>query len=327
MKDKLKAIIKKFQDKRIVVWGDLILDEYIYTSTSRISREAPVLITEFESNEFILGGAGNVVANIKALGAIPVPVGFIGKNADGEVVKSLLRSNGISTQYRVELDDYRTPKKSRILSGGDNTKKQQVLRIDSINRTEIKEEDYKKLEKIASEILEETNYVIFSDYIYKSVTPPVLNYISESYPSHTIIMDSRYHLPNFKHISIATPNEPEIKAIFPTKTFYNDSDFHQAGFELLEKLDAKGLILKRGHKGMVVFEKGKNPEKIDIHGSANIVDVTGAGDTVIAVLGLSLSVGADLISAAQMANIAAGFVVMKQGAYPIRREELENEIH
>lgn len=322
----LKQIIRDFQDKKVVVWGDLILDEYLYTTTSRISREAPVLITEFESNEFKPGGAGNVVMNIKTLGAVPIPVGFIGKNLDGEIIKDILKSNHISSDYLIELDNYRTPKKSRILSGGENTKKQQVLRIDTFNRSQISEDDYLQLEDMISQLLKQFDYLVISDYLLKSVTPASFKRIRQKHPSTCVILDSRYNLHDFKGLSIATPNEPEIKQVFPSHPFYTDKDFLDAGYELMNLLDARGIVLKRGHQGMIVFERDKTPFKIDIHGSANIVDVTGAGDTVIAVSSLSLAAGADLVSAARLSNIAAGIAVMKEGAYPIHKDELEYEL-
>lgn len=322
----MKSFLPGFKDKRIIVWGDFILDEYIYTTTSRISREAPVLVTEFESNRFLLGGAGNVVMNIKALGAVPLPVGFVGSNNDGHELRQILNQNGISTEYLLELENYRTPKKSRILSGGEHTKKQQVLRIDTLNRFNIKHSAYDRLHEILEHLLQDIDYMIISDYIFESVRPAVLKRLRESVPDTTVIIDSRNHLPKFKDISIATPNEPEVKKLFPGKAFQDEDDFLEAGNSLMERLNATGIIIKRGHKGMIVFEKDQEPRTIGIHGSADIVDVTGAGDTVISVAGLALSAGAGLYDAARLANIAAGFVVMKEGAYPIHINELELEL-
>lgn len=322
----LKAYLPHFKNKKVIVWGDLILDEYIYTTTSRISREAPVLVTEFESNEYILGGAGNVVMNVKMLGAAPIPVAFIGTNSDGKTLKKILEQNAITTDFLVELDDYLTPKKSRILSGGVNTKKQQVLRIDSLDKTEIPKTAYQKIENILKNLLKKTDYLIISDYLYKSVVPDVFNKLNEKFPARNIIIDSRDHLMEFKNTTIATPNEPEIKKLFPVKNFFSEREFYEAGEELRQRLNAGGIILKRGHKGMIIFEKDKPVETIDIHGPAEIVDVTGAGDTVISVVSLALSAGADLLSAARLANVAAGIVVMKEGCYPIGIYELENEL-
>lgn len=326
MYKELQEIIKKFSNKKVIVWGDLILDEYIYTTTGRISREAPVLVTEFESNEFKLGGAGNVVLNIKSLGAEPIPVGFVGDDLDGKILKEILNKNGIKLDYLIKAKNYKTPKKSRILSGGESTKKQQVLRIDKLNRSEIEDTLYNKIEKNLLNLLENVDLLIISDYIYESVRPDILNNIKRSFPSKLITIDSRNNLLKFHNTYIATPNEPEVKRMFPDNNFYSEKDFFKAGLELLEKIKAEGIILKRGHNGLIVFEKNKKPRIINIHGSSDIVDVTGAGDTVISVISLSLLLKANLFLSAQLANIAAGIVVMKEGACPINYKELYNEL-
>lgn len=327
MQKNLTDILRRLEGKKMVVWGDLILDEYVYTTTGRISREAPVLVTEFESNEYILGGAGNVVMNIKALGAIPVPVAFVGTNDDGITLKRILEENGVTTDYLVELENYLTPKKSRILSGGDNTKKQQVLRIDTLNKADVDDAAFQRLEAMLMELSADIDFMIISDYIYKSVRSDVFNRVREAFPANSVIIDSRRHLTKFKGVTVATPNEPEVKAIFPGKHFLDEQDYYDAGAALLERLDARGVILKRGHEGMIVFEKGRPPVPIEIYGSADIVDVTGAGDTVISVAGPALAAGAELTAASQLANIAAGIVVMKEGCYPITKDELEYELN
>ncbi|MCP5045941.1 MAG: hypothetical protein GY940_02145, partial [bacterium] len=226
----------------------------------------------------------------------------------------------------VHPQHYRTPKKSRILSGGENTKKQQVLRIDTLNKSGVDPGAYDAIESILCGLLEGIEMVILSDYIFESAVPHLLTNIRERFPSRQVIIDSRRHLTKFHDITIATPNEPEVRNIFPGRSFREENDFFEAGRELLERLKAQGLILKRGHKGMVVLDRDGRQETVDIHGSTDIVDVTGAGDTVISLISLALSAGADLFEAARLANIAAGFVVMKEGAYPIGIEELENEL-
>ncbi|MCP5107116.1 MAG: hypothetical protein GY950_27265, partial [bacterium] len=175
----VKEIVPEFAGKKVIVWGDLILDEYIYTTTGRISREAPVLVTEFDSNEYILGGAGNVVMNLEALGAVPIPAAFIGANDDGDTLRKILEEKSITTDYLVALENYRTPKKSRILSGGENTKKQQVLRIDTLNKALLEKPAYEKIESILRELLEDIDFLIISDYLYKSVNPGVLARLRE----------------------------------------------------------------------------------------------------------------------------------------------------
>ncbi len=326
MRPKLKSIVSRFKNKRIVVWGDLILDQYLFTSAGRVSREAPVLVTEYEKSEYLLGGAGNVVMNLLTLGAVPLPVGFVGKDASGEILLKLLREKGISTDHLVAVEGFQTPLKSRILSGGANTKKQQILRIDTLPPDSINERTQQKLAKALFSVLGEGDLLILSDYLAKTVTPGIFRRLKELFPAKISALDSRNNLLDFPGVTLATPNEPEIKKLFPEKKFLNDGDFLKAGAELLEKLGATGVVLKRGHKGMLVFDRGEKPSVLDIFGTSQIVDVTGAGDTVLAVLGLGLAAGADLRDSARLANIAGGLVVMHEGAYPLRRRELQDAL-
>jgi rfaE bifunctional protein kinase chain/domain len=321
MANLLRNTLEQFPGKNVIVWGDIILDEYIYTSTTRISREAPVLVTEFESNDFKLGGAGNVVMNIKSLGANPVPVCFIGSDADSNVLKNILSENQIQTDFLIDLEHYRTPKKSRILSGAENTKKQQVLRIDTVNKQAIPKAGYNEIENSLLELLETFDLLVVSDYLYQTAQPAILNSIRNRFPLKLIVVDSRNHLLNFKNISLATPNEPELKKIFPGISFNEENDYIQAGTDLMKRMDASSILLKRGSKGMMTFEKNVQAQSINIYGVKDIVDGTGAGDTVIAVTSLASLAGADLITSAKLASMAAGMVVMKEGAYPIGYQE------
>jgi rfaE bifunctional protein kinase chain/domain len=326
MPTSLSSIVSRFQNKRIVVWGDLILDQYVFTSAGRVSREAPVLVTEFVKNEYRLGGAGNVVMNLMTLGAVPVPVGFVGKDASGEILLDLLREQGIATDSLVAADGFQTPLKSRVLSGGDNTKKQQILRIDTLPPASLGERARLKLAKTLLAVLAECDLLILSDYLAKAVIPGIFQTLRKKFPGRASALDSRSNLLDFPGVTLATPNEPEIKNLFPGKKFLSDGDFLDAGSELLEMLGAEGVVLKRGHRGMLVFGRGQKPASLDIYGTSQIVDVTGAGDTVLAVLGLGLACGASLLDSAKLANVAGGLVVMHEGAYPLRRRELQDAL-
>jgi rfaE bifunctional protein kinase chain/domain len=322
----LSSIVSRFKNKRIVVWGDLILDQYVITSAGRVSREAPVLVTEFEKNEYRLGGAGNVVMNLLTLGAVPVPVGFVGKDAPGEILLGLLREQGIATDSLLAADGFQTPLKSRILSGGDNTKKQQILRIDTLPPAVLGERARLGLVKTLMAALAGSDLLILSDYLAKTVIPGVFKTLRKKFPGQVSALDSRNNLLDFRGVTLATPNEPEIKNLFPGKKFLDDGDFLDAGSELLERLGAEGVVLKRGHRGMLIFSRGQKPDCLDIYGTSQIVDVTGAGDTVLAVLGLGLACGASLLDSARLANVAGGLVVMHEGAYPIRRRDLQDAL-
>lgn len=319
-------ICESFIGKKIVVWGDIILDEYILTSSRRTSREAPVLVTEFESNIFKLGGAGNVVMNLKSLGADPVPVGFAGKNNSGKELMTILNSSGIDNSGLVLTENYKTPKKSRILSGSDNTRKQQILRIDTLNNSDIEKHALDQLYERLLLLIPDSDIVIVSDYLKESVTPVMFEKLKEIFPEKIFILDSRENLLEFNGVAYVTPNEPEIKKLFPSNKFRSTDEFINSGKELMNRLNCKGVVLKRGHKGMIVFEENNPPELIPIHGSSEIVDVTGAGDTVISLIGLGLSSGLSLLKSARLANIGASVVVMKEGAYPLKPEEIESEL-
>jgi len=326
MQPPLSSIVSRFKKKKVAVWGDLILDQYVFTSAGRVSREAPVLVTEFEKNEYLLGGAGNVVMNLHALGAQPLPVGFVGKDAPGEILLGLLHEQGIATKHLVTADGFQTPLKSRILSGGDNTKKQQILRIDTLPPVPAGERARLKLVKALFAALAESDLLVLSDYLAQAVIPSVFHAVKKKFPGKPSVADSRGHLLDFPGVTLATPNEPEIKNLFPGNPFLADDDFLLAGGELLRMLDARGVVLKRGHRGMLVFGHGEKPVALDIYGTSQIVDVTGAGDTVLAVLGLGLASGASLLDSARLANIAGGIVVMHEGAYPVRRRELQDAL-
>ncbi len=326
MNPALKKIIASFPGREVVVWGDFILDEYVFTSTGRVSREAPVLVTELEKTGFKLGGAGNVALNVLSLGARPLPVGLVGDDEPGRQLCRTLAEQGISTAGLVSLPGYRTPKKSRILSGAENTRKQQILRIDSLHRRALPERALQELTAGLRGLMKNTPSLIVSDYLAQSVQEQAFSEIRRLFPENLACIDSRRHLPAFRGATVATPNEPELKAVYPDLDFLEESDFLQAGHNLRRRIEARGLVLKRGHKGMIVFEEDKEPLVVEIFGTPEIVDVTGAGDTVLAVVSLALQAGASLAEAAILANTAGGIVVMKEGAYPISHDELYNAV-
>ncbi len=330
-KDKDSEVLSEFtpdlfRGKKIIVWGDFILDEYIYTSTGRISREAPVLVTEYEESCFMLGGAGNVVHNLKSLGAEPVPVGFIGDDEAGERIRNIFSDLSIDTSYLSVVKGFTTPRKSRILSGRDNSRKQQVLRIDYLNKDIPGSAEYEELSGKLRSLLNNADLLLVSDYLKESVIPDIFAGIVNNFPDVSSIVDSRENLLKFKGVTYVTPNEPEIRNLFPSIRFRTTRDFIKAGQTLMSVLNCRGVVQKRGHKGMIVFEKNEDPVELPIHGVTEIVDVTGAGDTVISLLSLSIASGIGLLNSARISNIGASIVVMKEGAYPLKADELKIEI-
>jgi D-glycero-beta-D-manno-heptose-7-phosphate kinase len=326
MNTPLASLLPRFGGKKIAVWGDYILDEYVFTSTGRVSREAPVLVAELEHKDCKLGGAGNVSQNLAQLGAIPVPVGLAGADESGLRITELLRACGCDTAAVLVEPGYQTASKSRILSGGEHTRKQQVLRIDSLFKGDLDPAvGHRLLERVLA-VMATCAGLVVSDYLHHAVLPGLFAAVRVRFPQAFIAIDSRNHLLDFNAMTLATPNEPELKSLFPRERFASDADFIRSGRELVDKIAAGGVILKRGQQGMIVFEPGREADIIPIYGGTDIVDVTGAGDTVLAVSALALLAGATLGEAARLATIAGGLVVMKEGNYPLPRRELEHAL-
>jgi rfaE bifunctional protein kinase chain/domain len=327
-KIKLFQIIENFSQKRLVVWGDFILDEYLYGTTRRISREAPVLILSYKDKEFALGGAGNSLLNLKSLGAEPLPLGVVGQDEAGTKIIRFLKKKKISTDYIIKEKSYPTPVKTRILAGEETARKQQILRIDR----EAKVPDTKGLTQLLERSLitvrKGSDALLISDYDYCTVKEDIYRRVLASYKKYRvpISLDSRFRLLSFRGITVATPNEPEVEEALNLR-LDDDIDIVKAvGKTLLRKSEAISILITRGSQGMVLFEKGKSPYLIPIFGTRDIVDVTGAGDTVISVFTLALAAGASFREAAQLANYAGGIVVMKKGTATLTPQELRKAI-
>lgn len=328
MKSDLLAIIDRFQGKRIAVWGDFILDEYLYGTTRRISREAPVLIISYEKEEFAPGGAGNSVLNLQALGARPFPVGVVGDDQAGEKIISLFKDKDISVSCLIRLKNFQTPIKTRILAGEENTRHQQVLRIDREAKVPETEKLLRRLFNRLQKALVNCQALLISDYNYLTVKTRLFTSIIQSCRRYhlPVTLDSRFRLLSFRGVTIATPNEPEVEAALHLEINKDPRLLIQAGELLLRRLASQAVLITRGSRGMALFERNQKPLFIPIYGSTDIVDVTGAGDTVISVLTLALASGASFRQAALLANYAGGLVVMKKGTATVSPEELKNAI-
>lgn len=327
-KKHLLHLIDNFSRKKIAVWGDFILDEYVYGTTRRISREAPVLILSYRSMEFSLGGAGNSVLNLKALGAKPIPIGVIGSDDSGRKIRSLLKKNGISAEFLIVDKNYATPIKTRILAGEETTRKQQILRIDQETNVSDRPDLNQKIQRALEKNKNRADALLISDYNYFTVKEDIFYKILPLFRKLNIpvTLDSRFRLLNFKGVTVATPNEPEVEGALRIELNDNIHLLKQAGRDLLNKTQATAVLITRGSKGMVLFENKKPPFLIPIHGTTDIVDVTGAGDTVISVFTLALSCGATFKDAALLANYAGSVVVMKKGTATLTVQELKEAI-
>ncbi len=315
----LRQVINRFKSRRVVVFGDLVADVFVYGEISRISREAPVLILNHRETQIVPGGGANAIHNLAALGAHPIPVGIVGDDPEGQRLIQFFAGLGIDISNIVVARSYQTPSKTRILAGAVHSQRQQIVRLDA-GAPLVDQKARDAAEAKFKAAMKHAQALLVSDYGYGLITPPVIAKVWKNSIPATI--DSRFSLLNFSGMTAATPNEPEVEAALGVAIGDDAKKLEWAGRTLLRKLKHDALLITRGKDGMALFERGKKTTHIGIHGSDEIADVTGAGDTVIATFTLALAAGASYEEAARLANYAGGIVVMKYGTRPINYEEL-----
>jgi rfaE bifunctional protein kinase chain/domain len=316
--------IEKFPQQKILIIGDLIADEFVYGKISRVSREAPVLILRFLGNEILPGGGANSANNIASLGAYAIPLGVVGQDEVGRKLLQSMKQSNIDISHIIQNEHYITPIKTRYLAGGIHSAKQQVLRIDRYKNVPQNKKLRALIFEKAKKLISEVDGILISDYGLGLVEPSFYQTIREQVNKQNIILtvDSRYNLMQFSGATAITPNEPEVEQALNIKLNDRKDLLTQAGTTLMERLNTEAVVITRGSNGMVLFEKGKEPEFISIYGSDEISDVTGAGDTVISIFTLALTAKTSFYEAARLANYAGGLVVMKRGTATITPNEL-----
>ena len=324
---RLRALIAGFTGKRIVVVGDLIADEYLYGKPSRISREAPVLILRFTDREVRLGGAANAAHNVRALGATALPIGVLGADPAGDEVLRLFGEAGIPCEGVSRAAGRLTPVKTRIMAGGYESTRQQVVRLDHEPEPSLPGDVEARLIAALKAAGNGADAFLVSDYGYGSVTARVFEAVLEMArrPGAVVAVDSRYDLPRFRGATAATPNEPEVEALAGVE-LGDERALEKAGRVVLERLESRYLLITRGSLGMALLEREGPVTFLPIHGSDQIADVTGAGDTVISAFTVALAAGAGAVEAAWLANVAGGVVVMKRGTATVSPQELSESL-
>ncbi|HJR60466.1 MAG TPA: bifunctional ADP-heptose synthase [Vicinamibacterales bacterium] len=322
---RLLELVDGFDGRRVAVFGDLLVDEFIYGEIGRVSREAPVLILNYESTEIVAGGAGNAASNVAALGGRPVLIGLAGRDEAGRQLLSVLRRMNLTGVARPA--GYRTPTKSRILAGGIHSARQQVVRIDRASPSPSAASHQASVESKLLRAAGRCEAMLVSDYGTGLVSPPLVararKVMARGAP---LLVDSRYSLLRFRGMTTCTPNESEVEQLFGVKIGENLRVLERAGRELLERTRARAVLVTRGSRGMALFEPQTPTVHIPISGSDQIADVTGAGDTVIATMTLALAAGATFEEAAHLANYAGGIVVTKRGTATVSADELRTAI-
>ncbi|HUJ33346.1 MAG TPA: PfkB family carbohydrate kinase [Candidatus Acidoferrum sp.] len=325
---RLLDVVGAFPRQTICVVGDFVLDEFVSGEISRVSREAPVLILRHRRSEAYPGGAANAANNIADLGARVLPVGVVGADEGGRKLLDLLRAKRVDVRGIFRARGYATTTKTRYLAGWTHTTEQQVLRVDREAASTVPEKVERAIERKARQLASRADAVLVSDYGF-GVAPPSL---VRSLSAKRVTLDSRYRLLEFQDagVTAATPNEAELETAYHTRVGTDIRKVEELGSRTLSELGLEALVVTRGKDGLSLFERnsvrhrgGQPVRHIPIHGSDTPVDVTGAGDTVIAVFTLAVAAGASYLEAAHLANYAGGIVVMKPRTATVTRAELE----
>ena len=310
--------VSKFKDCRVLVIGDLMIDEYLWGDVDRISPEAPVQVVAVKKEESTLGGSGNVVNNLAALGAKVFAAGVIGTGRNGNMLLKRLGYLGVDAGGVVQEHGRPTTRKTRILAAH-----QHVLRIDRETRKEISGKTLEKISGFIRKKIPEADVVIVSDYGKGLITKSLMARVVESAKKHgkiTIADPKGLDYSKYSGVTLITPNRKEA-ALAAGVEITNNSSLMEAGAKIIGSAGIERLLVTCGKDGMVLFERDKKPYKIRAE-ARQVFDVSGAGDTVIAVLGLCLASGASFRTAASVANIAAGIVVGKVGTATVSEKEL-----
>jgi rfaE bifunctional protein kinase chain/domain len=323
----LRSVVSRFAGRTLIVVGDLIEDEYLIGKPGRISREAPVIILRFTDRDVRLGGAANAAHNAQALGARVLPVGVVGRDRAGEELLALFRAAGIPTDGVVIETGRTTSVKTRIMAGGYQATRQQVVRIDREPAGEPTPTTEDALLTRLSSLATHADAIVVSDYGYGTVTPRVFERVRAmaSQRDALVTVDSRYDLPRFTGVTAASPNEAEL-AELTGQPVDDERAVDKAGRQVLERLKAAMLLVTRGSQGLALLERDGASTFIPIFGTDEIADVTGAGDTVISTFTLALAAGGSPVQAATLANVAGGLVVMKRGTATVTRAELDQAL-
>ena len=327
MRERLTNLVREFSRRRVLVVGDLVADQFLYGEISRVSPEAPVLILRHERTETVPGGAANCAVNLASLGAEAAIIGTVGADAAGDALLDKLRVAGVDCAGVVRSPELRTATKVRILAGQAHSMRQQVIRVDyesePLSNARIQTEINARL----SEALPRMEAVIISDYNYGVAGADTVAILREAAQQRglPVLVDSRFRSLDFTDFTSATPNEDEVEGVLGHR-LTDATALEAAASELRERLRHRALLITRGSQGMLLVEAGAKPLHLAAVGSREAVDVTGAGDTVIAAYTLALASGASFPDAARVANHAGGIVVMKRGTASVEARELLSSI-
>lgn len=323
---RLGKVMEGFPKTKVAVLGDFTADLYVYGTPYRVSREAPVLVARYEREVMVPGGAANVVMNLSALGTKPIPVGVVGEDRNGHEILEQLRRREIPVEGIARDARTSTIRKTRFMVGDVQAPRHQVFRIDRHADEVLHEATEATIIEALDRAAAEADVLLVSDHGHNVLSENIAARVREiAGDGMMVCVDSNRRYDRLKGARIVTPNQREAEYTAGVLA-RSEEDVVQLGFRLLEMLETAAVLMTRGNQGMILFEGGGNFTKIPVRDSGEVVDVTGAGDTVASVVTLALAAGAEPLEAARLASHAAGLVVMKSGARTVTPEALLDEI-
>ncbi|MBI5710643.1 MAG: D-glycero-beta-D-manno-heptose-7-phosphate kinase [Candidatus Eisenbacteria bacterium] len=316
--ERLRAAIARFAGRRIAVLGDCMLDRYLWGRVERISPEAPVPVVEIERESFTLGGAGNVAANLRALGAEPLLLGAVGEDDDGRRLRAAFAERGLDTRGVIGDPARPTTVKTRIVAHS-----QQVVRADRESRADLGGAALERLLRVVEDELPGCEGLVVSDYgkgVIHAGTLAVALGLARARGFAVSVDPKESHIETYRGVSILTPNQHEA-GWAQGRRITDEASLLEVGWGLQQRLDAAAVLVTRGPDGMSLFERGGRYTHLPTV-AREVYDVTGAGDTVVSVVALALAAGADFPDSCRLANHAAGIVIREVGTATCTREEL-----
>lgn len=328
-KEKLINAIDNLKKPSVLVIGDMAIDEMVYGTTDRISREAPVLILRHYNTKIILGGASNAANNISSLNGGKVSViGTYGKDYYASILLDTFKKSNINTEYMVEDESRSTTVKTRISGSCSQSVTQQIVRIDRETISPLSNQTEQKIISQIERAIPKHDAVILSDYNIGTLTDNVIKKAIELCKKYNkiIVVDSQKNLNRFQGVTSMTPNQPDSEKF--VGFFIKDFDTMQkAGKDILDKTNAESVLITLGGDGMALFENNGNFEKIPVFNKTDVFDVTGAGDTVVAVYTLAIASGLNKKESAIIGNLAASIVIRYFGCATTTIEQLKDTLY
>ena len=321
-KQRYERIFSQWGGHRILIVGDVMLDEYLWGNVSRISPEAPVPVVEIASESVKLGGAANVALNVKTLGDEPILVGIAGEDGNRDKMISALNDVQISHEGILVDGSRMTTIKTRVIANH-----QQVVRADRESTEEISESMTGEILRLVEGKINDIQGIIISDYGKGVITSALLSGLIGLSRAHGIFVavdPKDTHFMNYQRVSLITPNHHEAGFVYG-KRIRNDAILEEVGWGLLERLKATALLITRGDKGMSLFEEDRTLTHLPTR-AKKVYDVTGAGDTVISAFTCAIAAKANYREAALISNHAAGLVVAELGTAQVTKAELMNDL-